>query len=220
MAPISPTPKRYADAMHELAAFEAECVRAEASLRAVRDDDWQRPGLGEWTLHQLAVHLTRGAGRLAVYLDQPVDGPPVKDRMSYFQYDPEKIAPGVAARAAQEATELQPADVANTFAAAWRAGVQAAEAGAAGQTMATPFGTMYVAEYVATRVLEMVVHHMDVRRALDLAPDPDPDAGALVVEILEALLEGDRPRNLGRDRFILVATGRLPHDDPRFPVLR
>jgi len=206
--------------MNELKLFQAECARAEATLRGISGDDWQRPGLGEWTLHQLAVHLTRGAGRLAVYLSQPIDGPPVKDRVSYFQYDPEQVAPGVAARAMQEAAELQPADVADTFAVAWRAGVQAAGEGAADQIMATPFGPMYVAEYVATRVLEMVVHHMDVRRALDLAPDPDPEAGALVVEILEALLEGDRPRNLGRDRFILVATGRLPHDDPRFPVLR
>lgn len=206
--------------MRELHALRAECERIEGTLRAVPPDAWQHPGLGEWDLHTLAAHLTRGMGRLAAYLDQPVEGEPVKDRVSYFRYDADVVAPGVAARAAEEAKTLPAAALAATFADVWRDSADRAAKVAGSHVMATPFGAMHVQEYIATRVLEGVVHHMDVRRALDLSPDPDPDAAELVVELLEGLLDGPRPRNLGRDRFILVCTGRLPHDDPRFPVMR
>jgi len=206
--------------MRELHALQAECERAEATLRTVPREAWARPGLGEWDLHTLATHLTRGMGRLTAYLDQPVEGEPVKDRVSYFRYDADAVAPGVAARAADEAKALPAAELAATFAEVWRDSVARASAAGGSHVMATPFGAMHVQEYVATRVLEAVVHHMDVRRALDLSPDPDPAAGELVVELLEGLLDSPRPRNLGRDRFILVCTGRMAHDDPRFPVLR
>lgn len=205
--------------MRELDALQAECEQVEATLRALPADAWQRPGLGEWTVHQLCVHLTRGVGRLGAYLDQPVEGEAVKDRVSYFQYDAAAIAPGVAARAAKEAEALPPEQVGQAFADVWRDSVAKGRAVDAHRVMATPFGAMHVQEYTATRVLEAVVHHLDLRRALDRPADPDPVAADIVTEILEGLLDGPRPRNLGRERFIMVATGRIPHDDPRFPVL-
>ncbi len=79
---------------------------------------------------------------------------------------------------------------------------------------------MRLDDYTATRVLELVVHHMDLRRALDLPPAPTPAAGLLTMRLLEGLLGSPRPHNLGRTRFILTATGRIPSDDPRFPVLQ
>lgn len=205
--------------MREIEALRAECERVESTLRGVAPDAWSAPGLGEWTVHELAVHLTRGVARIAAYLDQAVDGPPVKDRVSYFRYDAEAVAPAVAARAREEARLIAPEQVAEAFAEAWRSSVLRAESLPGEHVMATIFGAMHLQEYAATRVLEAVVHHMDLRRALDLPPDPDPAAADVTVEILQGLLGGPRPRNLGRDRFVLVATGRLPHDDPRFPVL-
>lgn len=206
--------------MREADALKAECERAEATLRAVPDDAWTRPALGEWTVHELGVHLTRGVGRLATYLGQQADGEPVRDRVSYFQYDADATAPAVAARTRREAADLAPQDVAMAFAHTWRESLARVAEHPPSHVMPTISGPMHVQEYTATRVLEVVVHHMDLRRALDLSPDPDPAAADLVVEILEGLLDGPRPRNLGRDRFILVCTGRIAHDDPRFPVLR
>lgn len=205
--------------MRELAALRQECERAEATLRGVPGDAWERPALGEWDLHTLATHLTRTIGRLADYLGQPAEGPPMGDRVSMYRYDPAKVAPSVAQRAREEAAELPPDRLPDEFARVWREAADKASAFAPDHVMPTRFGPMHVQEYAATRVLEAVVHHMDVRRALDLPPDPDPEAADIVVEILEGLLEGPRPRNLGRDRFILTATGRVPSDDPRFPVL-
>lgn len=205
--------------MRELESLRAECERAERTLRSAPPEAWSGPGLGDWDLHELAVHLTRGMARIATYLDKPVEGAVTKDRISYFRYDPAEVSAAVAERARREAEALPPERVADAFADAWRDSVQRASGLPPDRPIATIFGPMRLDEYTATRVLEAVVHHMDLRRALDLPPDPDPAAAEMVVGILEELLDGPRPRNLGRDRFILVGTGRLPHDDPRFPLL-
>ena len=205
--------------MREMDALRAECERIEAALRAVPGDAWERPGLGEWSVRELAAHLIRGMARIGAYLDEPVDGPPRKDRVSYFRYDAAATAGAVAARAREEARALSPERVAESFGEAWRASAARADGLPGGHVMATIFGPMHLQEYAATRVLEAVVHHMDLRRALDLPADPDPEAADITLEILEGLLEGPRPRNLGRDRFILTATGRIASDDPRFPVM-
>lgn len=205
--------------MRELEAFQRECERIEATLRDVQPPDWSRPALGEWDLRHLTVHLLRGTGRIAAYLDQPVTGEVEKDRVSYFRYDVATVAPSVVERTRREAQDLPAETLAEAFAQTWRETVRRATGLPGDRVMASPLGVVHLQEYTATRVLEAVVHHMDVRRALDLPPDPDPDAADIVVEILEGLLGEPRPRNLGRDRFILAATGRIPHDDARFPVL-
>lgn len=204
----------------EITVLAEECEAAEATLRQVPDGAWQGPGLGEWTLHELAVHLSNGVQRLSTYLKQGTEATePVHDRVSYFRYDAAKVAPGVAARAREAAADIPAAQVPDRFAQIWRASVERAAAAPPVALMPTPFGPMSVREYTATRVLEAVVHHMDLRRALELPPAPTPEAARMAMALLEGLLDGPRPRNFGRDRFILAATGRIQVDDPRFPVL-
>lgn len=206
--------------MRELDALRSECQRIEATLRGIAAEDWSRPGLGEWDLHTLATHLTRTVGRVIGYLDlEPPEGPAELTRVTMYRYDVGKVAPDVAQRARNEAADLPPEQLPEEFGRVWRAAVDKAAGFPADHLVRSPFGSIELADYLATRTTEAVVHHMDVRRALDLPPDPSPDAADVVVEILEGLLGGPRPRNLGRDRFILVATGRIGHDDPRFPVL-
>jgi len=65
----------------------------------------------------------------------------------------------------------------------------------------------------------VAVHHLDVRIALDLPPVATPAAARMTMAGLEALLGESRPRNMGRTRFLLAATGRQETEDPRFPVL-
>ena len=205
--------------MPELAAFTAECLRAEATLDAIRPESWDAPGLGSWNLAQLVGHLVGGVGRINDYLDQPVSGPVAVDRVEYFRYDAAVEAAGVAARGVQQAAEIGTARLAEEFGVRWRRSAQRAEALPADHVLPTFRGPMRLDEYVATRVLEVVVHHMDLRGALDLPADSDPAAARLTMGILEGLLGAPRPRNMGRTRFILAATGRVAVDDPRFPVL-
>lgn len=205
----------------ELDALIEECTAIEATLRAVPADAWARPGLGEWTVHELAVHLDRQLSRITDYLGQEPDpGAPVVDLAGYYRYDPAEIAPGVAERARSAARLTPPAETPDRFAETWRAALARADGFAPDHLLPSPLGTIALRDYLGTRIVEAVVHHIDLRRALDLSPAPTPTAGRMTTGVLERLLGGPRPRNLGRDRFILVATGRLSHDDPRFPVFR
>ena len=205
----------------ELDAFAREAARVEATVGGIAADAWTAPGLGEWTVAELVAHLVRAADRVAEYLDvRPSASAAACDRVSYYRFDLVAAAPAVAQRSRDDAARIGADALPSTFAAAWRRSVERAAALAPDHLLETIRGPMALDEYLATRVLELVVHHLDLRRALELPPAPDPDAARLVASVLEGLLGGPRPRNLGRDRFLLVATGRLPSDDPRFPLLR
>ncbi len=204
----------------EIEAFAQECSAVNDTLAGVPDDAWNQPALGSWNLSQLVAHLTRGATRVTAYLPLPVEGEPAVDRTSYFRYDADAASPDIAQRAIDEAAAVDPTTWVGRFAVAWRASVAAADDHGSDQIISTFMGPMRLDEYVATRVLEVVVHHIDIRVALDLPPVPTPDAARMTMAILEQLLGQPRPRNLGRTRFIQAATGRMPSDDPRLPVLR
>lgn len=205
----------------ELRAFAAECEAIESTLSAVAAEAWSRPGLGEWTLAELTAHLIGAAAKVAEYAGQPLPAgaAPACDRVSYWRFDLTAEAPAIAARARQRAATLDETDLPVAFSTAWRTSANTVLERGTGSLIATLRGPMLLGEYLATRVLEVCVHHMDVRAALDLPPVATPEAGRFTMAILEGLLGEHRPRNLGRARFILVATGRIPSDDPRFPVL-
>ena len=204
----------------ELAAFRAECAAVDATLATVPSPAWAAPALGSWTLAELVAHLIRQVTRLTAYAGEPVgDAEPSVDRFGYYRYNHAAMAPDVAARAVQEARKVDAETLPALFAESWPDDAELAADLPADRLVATIRGAMRADEYLATRVLEVTIHHLDLRAALDLPPTPTPEAGALVMALLEGMLDGPRPRNLGRVRFLLTATGRIPSDDPRFPLV-
>lgn len=206
--------------MDELDALVDECRTVDVTLADVPGEAWTRPALGEWDLSQLVAHLVGCVSRISAYLDEPVSGPVAVDRVAYWRYDADAESPGIARRAVQRAAQVDAETLPALFAEGWRAAAERASGLPADHVLTTFRGPMRLDEYLATRVLEVTVHHIDVRRALDLPPASTPAAARITMAILEALLGEPRPRNLGRTRFILAATGRTSVDDPRFPVLR
>jgi uncharacterized protein (TIGR03083 family) len=202
----------------ELRAFDAECRLLGQTLAGI--STWDAPALGQWNVAQLVAHIVRATTRVPDYLQRPVDGPVAVDRVGYWRYDAAAEAPAIAQRAIDQAAAVAPEQLPEAFADGHRATLEAAAAAGPDRVLSTIRGPMRLDEYVATRVVEVVVHHGDLRAALDLPPASDPGAARMVMQILEGLLGEPRPRNLGRTRFIQVATGRLASDDPRFPVLR
>lgn len=203
----------------ELDAFVEECGAIDDTFATIAADAWDRPALGSWTVAELAAHLVRGATRVTAYLPEPVTDTPPVDRVEYWRFDADAEAPAIAKRAVEEAAAAEPASLPGRFSIGWRASASAASDHGPDQLLPTFRGPMRLDEYLATRVLEMVVHHLDVRAALDLPPASTPAAARVAMAILEGLLGEPRPRNMGRTRFILAATGRIQTDDPRFPVL-
>ncbi|MDQ3538619.1 MAG: maleylpyruvate isomerase N-terminal domain-containing protein [Actinomycetota bacterium] len=204
----------------ELDAFSDECRALDETLAGVSAEAWTRHALGAWNVAQLVAHLVRGATRVATYLDVEVGGNPVTDRVSYFNYDHTGEAPEIARRAVQEAAKVDAETLPALFTEGWRASAERAAEVGDGHVLHTIAGPMRLDEYLATRVVEMVVHHTDLRAALELPAVSTIAAARITMDVLEGLLGEPRPRNLGRARFIQVATGRFPSDDPRFPVLR
>ena len=88
------------------------------------------------------------------------------------------------------------------------------------------YGLMRLDEFVATRVVEAVIHGLDLTDALGLPPLDMPRATPIAAEILDDVVARTRvpgrPADLTGDdlAFIRAAAGRAEHPDPRFPVVR
>jgi hypothetical protein len=88
------------------------------------------------------------------------------------------------------------------------------------------YGLIRLDEFVATRVVEAVVHGMDLTDALGRSPLEMPKATPIAAEILDEVLARTRvpgrPADLMGDdlAFIRAAAGRGEHPDPRLPVVR
>jgi hypothetical protein len=84
---------------------------------------------------------------------------------------------------------------------------------------------MRLDEFVATRVVETVVHGMDLTDALGRPPLAMPKATPIAAEILDEVLARvavpGRPADLVDDdlAFIRAAAGRGDHADPRLPIV-
>jgi hypothetical protein len=86
------------------------------------------------------------------------------------------------------------------------------------------FALMTLEEWVPTRVVEAVVHGIDVTDALDRPTVATPDGIALTARILDELLArrtvAGRPADLGDDEaWVRAASGRREHPDPRLPLI-
>jgi hypothetical protein len=77
---------------------------------------------------------------------------------------------------------------------------------------------------VPTRIVEAVVHGMDLTDALGQEPTSGPQAVAITAGILDGVLARrtvpGRPADLADDMaWVRAASGRGPHPDPRLPLL-
>jgi len=73
---------------------------------------------------------------------------------------------------------------------------------------------------LATRIVELTVHGLDLAAATRSTTAMSPSALAVVGSILDQRLIGTRPSDIDDDaRWVAAATGRTSHRDPRLPVL-
>ncbi len=136
-------------------------------------EDGSAPGLGSWDLHSLANHTYRAVATLRTYLASAETGEPtVADAPGYLEAylatrnaDPAGMDAAVAARANEDPIAI--AQLATGFAAA--ASWARTELAATDPFLVIPtrFGSLTVAEYLRTRLLELVVHGLDLANATD-----------------------------------------------------
>jgi hypothetical protein len=160
-------------------------------------DQWQTPsGLGDWTVRDLYAHVGKGVHTLADLQSQPAihDEPELPDAAAYFAAlrplgvaGAEQVARAAAQWAAERGKDVLVGD--------FDGPATAALTGVVGhQVVRSIAGTIRMAEFVVTRIVEGTVH------LLDLGRTPPADAMDRVVDVLADL---SPPED-----FIRLATGR------------
>jgi uncharacterized protein (TIGR03083 family) len=189
-----------------------------AGAARVGDDQWEEPGLGQWTVRQLAGHAGRALSTVQEYLratcpddlaplppgadDDPVGG---AGESFLGTHDAPALHEGVAARGREAGEALGPAP-AEALAVLATGVVQLVTEAPDTAVFVTRFGLQPFATYLATRVVELVVHTVDLCVACGL--EPAIPAGAERVT-LAVLAETGRRRGAGAE-IIGALGGRAP----------
>jgi uncharacterized protein (TIGR03083 family) len=174
---------------------------------------WSQPGLGVWSVRDLAGHTVSSALDVVVaVLAQPAARQDIATPAGYYALartvDPRIYAAAVAAStesARRDGAALgeRPAEVVRARLAAAVAALASVEDD---DVVQTPAGGMRVVDWLATRTFELVVHGLDLAAAAGLPADlPDDlvaDAAVLATRIAAAV--GDAPT------VLRAMTGRAP----------
>jgi hypothetical protein len=198
-------------------AFAAAANMFEDTVGAIEEKQLTQPGLGEWTVLELLAHTCRAFLTIEQTLSAVDEQSPVlPDTVTYFRAALDQnpaIHAQIAARAADTVPALgaQPLTGALDIAGRGRALVDVTPDDAS----VTHFiGRMRFIDYLPSRIVELVLHTLDLQRATDQALRAAPDALAITLSIVTALADRADPIALA-----LAITGRadLPHG---FNVLR
>ena len=150
-------------------------------------DRWEQPGLGEWDVRALVGHTSRSFLTVETYLARPATTVEVGSPAEYYAATRAAAAsPAVAERGRDAGAALgaEPAPAVHEIAARVLAQVGTCDGT---ELVTTIAGGMRLADYLPTRTFELVVHTLDLARALgqplDVPALPAAHALALVAEL-------------------------------------
>ncbi|GAA0260393.1 maleylpyruvate isomerase N-terminal domain-containing protein [Cryptosporangium japonicum] len=192
-------------------AFETVAADLSAFLDARTDEDLlARSRCRGWVVADVLAHLHLGLSEMITGFAYRVDAPPDTDFLTYWSGYPEPD-PDAAVGQIRFARLLasaygRPTGLLDhfrpTLEAVRRFVAQADDGCVRFQGHVLPLG-----DFVATWVVEIVVHHLDVLVEL---PGPTPDL-TLAVRTLDGLRgEGDRPADWDDVTYVLAGSGRIP----------
>ena len=165
------------------------------TVERVPPDAWEEPGLGVWTVRELVAHVVRIVDRTAVYAGQeaPVD---TESAAAYYLRALSTLGGSamVAERARQSVGLLgdDPAAAARAIGERTLAAIDALDDDV---SVASPFGTLRLVDYLPMRILELVLHTLDIGRAVGVRVTPSPSAARITLGLLGelALERGEGP---------------------------
>jgi uncharacterized protein (TIGR03083 family) len=167
--------------------------------------EWDRPGLGEWTVRDLVGHTSRALSTVETYLDRPAAAVDVPSAVDYYRLvlatagSPAEVAER--GRAAGAALGADP----EVAVAALAERVVDRVAGAPPDSLVgTPVGGMRLADYLPSRTFELTVHTCDLAAALGVEQRVPAAAAAASL----ALAGGLAARAGRAAALLLAATGR------------
>lgn len=203
-----------------LAALRLECGALERIVEQVRPAQLELPTrLQGGSVQLLLAYLVRSMGRLRESLGAPEPPEARTSWLDYWDTPPSSSPSKQRARAFAQAINDQP--VLQVWTRTWQSAVSEAEVNDPARVLISPRGPIRLDHFATTRVLDVTLHGLDLRHALELEEVATPLGLEVTTAVLEELLAVPRPAELRDDvRFVLAAAGRVPHDDPAFPVLQ
>ncbi|HEY7431520.1 MAG TPA: maleylpyruvate isomerase N-terminal domain-containing protein [Streptosporangiaceae bacterium] len=212
--------------------LEAELAAVEQVFAGLSEAEWQQPttlvptdpALPHWTVFELAGHFDISIGLTRMLISGREDSQPARDRTSFFINPRSETAPVVYEYAYKMVEGKTPAGMPAVLHETFSQTV--AEARAVPPATVGPgyFAPMRVDEFVASRIVEAVVHGIDLTQALSRDTIASPAGIAVTAAILDDLLARrtipGRPAELSDDLgWILAASGRTESSDNRLPLI-
>jgi uncharacterized protein (TIGR03083 family) len=157
---------------------------------AVEDQRWSGAALGEWSVLELVAHTNRAYSTVLDYVAGDTKDPTiVATAPEYFRIVLAEETPHVhiAARGRKEAETYAGSDPVVVTEGLAAAAVKLVDSAPAETVVHTFVGEMPLPQYLATRVVEFVVHGLDLAAAIDLPTEPPVEASGVALRTLAAL---------------------------------
>lgn len=182
---------------------------AGALLRLVErigDEQWALPGLGVWDVRGLTGHASRAITTVETYLlaEEPAAAT-VPDALGYYAaLAGGRADPAAVARRGVETGALLGEHPAEVIASSLQRALALLTQQPPGRLVAIGEHALALDEYLRTRVLELVVHALDLSRATGLAHEIPPEA----VEACSAMAGALAARAGRGEELLLALSGR------------
>jgi uncharacterized protein (TIGR03083 family) len=180
-----------------------------AAVSALGDDDWARPGLGEWNVRDLVGHTSRALSTIESYLKVPAAEVSIRDPVEYLRLARSAVSdPAAIAQRGRDAGIALGDDP--------RAAIRDLVARVTSLLAATPDdATLTVVggqgitllAYLPTRTFELTVHTLDLVAAAGREPPPQLAGPVAACLALAARVLASGP---GNAEVLLALTGRRP----------
>jgi hypothetical protein len=220
----------YEDAVRTL---EVELGKVEQAFRDLTDDQWQAPtrllpldqAQPNWTVFELAGHFDISIGLTLMLMAEPQAGQVGRDRTSFFIFPRSEVAPVVYDYAYKMVEGKTPRQMPGVLHETFTRTVEGARAMAPDTVGPGYYALMRLDEFVPSRIVEAVVHGIDLTEAVGREPIATPEGVAVTAGIMDDLLAcktvAGRPADLAADdlAWVRAASGRAEHPDPRLPLI-
>ncbi len=209
-----------------------ELDRVERVFRGLTSAEWAMPtrlvpvdtALPHWTVFELAGHFDIAIGLTRMLIEGSGDSQPGRDRTSFFINPRSETGPVVYEYAYTMVQGKTPDQMPDVLAETFGKTIEECRSVAASTVGPGYFAPMRVDEFAASRIVEAVVHGLDLTQALGREPAASAAGIAATAAILDDLLSrrtvGQRPADLTDDlAWVLAASGRAGHPDNRLPLI-
>lgn len=221
------------DYTHAVDTLETELTGVEEVFRSLTPEEWGAPtrlepldpGQSHWSVFELAGHFDISIGLTRMLIADAQDGQIGRDRTSFFIFPRSEVAPVVYDYAFTMVDGKTPADMPDVLHETFSKTIEESRANPPGLIGSGYYALMELGEFVPSRVVEAVVHGLDLTDPLGRDTIATPDGIAVTAAILDDLLARrtvpGRPDDLSDDLdWIRAASGRsLDHPDPRLPLI-